>query len=439
MQSPFHTEAPEKVREVPEVAPAKSRHGDGPLEIFLSVLFLALLGLMVWGCTQVFLDPTAHYPYHTIDRSEPVQQPSADGSQTGSESSSSDSSSTAESTSTNLQPVTQLASNTGVSGTDVPGWDTAVARFGDHELTNQQFILYYWDVFYNLYGSFGQELFSMLNITAPFDQQTLDGIQSWHQYFSEMAVDTWMQTMRLCDEADKAGFALSDAELEYLSASVDAIDNYLQEGQTRNDYLQQMFDPCVTEDAYREYNQSLALAQSYANNRYLEIYEENYDETLPLTYCVNVRHILLQAEDSTNANSMAAAKKQAEDLYAQWQQDPTEDNFIALATEHTQDPGSQETGGLYEDVYPGEMVTNFNDWCFDESRQPGDHGIVETEYGYHIMYFVGDSETVYEDPNDAVAGPLYDAWLDELFAVEDLENLSANAVFTEKAQLPAAE
>ena len=43
------------------------------------------------------------------------------------------------------------------------------------------------------------------------------------------------------------------------------------------------------------------------------------------------------------------------------------------------------------------MVTNFNDWCFDESRQAGDTGIVESDYGYHVMYYVGDSETTYRD------------------------------------------
>ena len=41
------------------------------------------------------------------------------------------------------------------------------------------------------------------------------------------------------------------------------------------------------------------------------------------------------------------------------------------------------------------MVQTFNDWCFDESRQPGDSGIVETDYGYHIMYFSGRCEHAY--------------------------------------------
>lgn len=68
--------------------------------------------------------------------------------------------------------------------------------------------------------------------------------------------------------------------------------------------------------------------------------------------------------------------------------DRTEDSFAALATANTEDTGSKETGGLYEDVKPGDMVTEFNDWCFDESRKPGDVGMVETTYGYHIMYYV---------------------------------------------------
>ena len=36
------------------------------------------------------------------------------------------------------------------------------------------------------------------------------------------------------------------------------------------------------------------------------------------------------------------------------------------------------------------MVEAFNDWLFDPKRKPGDSGIVQTNYGFHIMYFVGD-------------------------------------------------
>lgn len=66
-----------------------------------------------------------------------------------------------------------------------------------------------------------------------------------------------------------------------------------------------------------------------------------------------------------------------------------------MANENSSDPGSNTNGGLYEDVYPGQMVETFNDWCFADGRQPGDYGIVKTDYGYHIIFFVGAGDEIY--------------------------------------------
>ena len=139
-------------------------------------------------------------------------------------------------------------------------------------------------------------------------------------------------------------------------------------------------------------------------NGYYAVYfvERNDNEVL----LQNVRHILAKFEGGTtdeNGNTTysdeekAAAKEAAEAIYEEWKSgDATEDSFAALANEKSDD-GDGTTGGLYEDVYPGQMVTNFNDWCFDESRKAGDTGIVETEYGCHILYYVGASEQSYRE------------------------------------------
>lgn len=113
---------------------------------------------------------------------------------------------------------------------------------------------------------------------------------------------------------------------------------------------------------------------------------------------VNVRHILIAPEtdeedaDVTTATDeqWTAAYDQARELLASW--DGTEDGFAALATENSTDTGSTENGGLYEDVVTGQMVNSFSAWCFDDSRKAGDTGIVRSEYGYHIMYFVGEND-----------------------------------------------
>ena len=51
---------------------------------------------------------------------------------------------------------------------------------------------------------------------------------------------------------------------------------------------------------------------------------------------------------------------------------------------------TSDSSVFYYGVAPGEMVTEFNDWMFDNSRVEGEVSYVKTEYGYHVMYYVGD-------------------------------------------------
>lgn len=118
---------------------------------------------------------------------------------------------------------------------------------------------------------------------------------------------------------------------------------------------------------------------------------------------VSVRHILLSTQDTSSGEALsdeeiAKKKATADDVLKKFNEsDKSEDSFAALAYEYTEDTGSSSTGGLYEHIYPGQMVTEFNDWCFDESRKAGDVEMVETDYGYHIIYFVENDNADYYD------------------------------------------
>lgn len=112
---------------------------------------------------------------------------------------------------------------------------------------------------------------------------------------------------------------------------------------------------------------------------------------------VSVRHILIAPEtDDENTSATNATDEQwndaynkARDILNEWKSgEATEDSFADLVADNTSDTGSQSTGGLYENVITGQMVNPFSVWCFDSSRKAGDTGIVKTELGYHIMYFV---------------------------------------------------
>lgn len=100
----------------------------------------------------------------------------------------------------------------------------------------------------------------------------------------------------------------------------------------------------------------------------------------------NVRHILIES-DEENEEKLA----EAEAVLNEWKSEAaTEESFAEMADKYSSDTAA---GGLYENVYKGQMVTEFNDWIYDEARKPGDTEIVFSEsYGYHIIYFVGEGE-----------------------------------------------
>ncbi len=110
---------------------------------------------------------------------------------------------------------------------------------------------------------------------------------------------------------------------------------------------------------------------------------------------VDVRHILLSfLEDPSDTTStptdkqIAAAKASADEIYKQWQAgDKTEDSFAALAKEKSKDTGSAQDGGLITGITASSSyVESFLEWCFADNRKVGDHGIIESSYGYHIMF-----------------------------------------------------
>lgn len=170
---------------------------------------------------------------------------------------------------------------------------------------------------------------------------------------------------------------------------------------------------------------------------YVVVFDGTNDNTFQLK---NVRHLLVKFEGGTYNSSTgtttyteaekAAAKTEAQKLLAQWEQgDKTEESFADLAAQHTDD-GNGDVGGLYEDIYPGQMVEPFETWCYDAERKHGDYGLVETTYGWHIMFFSGDSETTFRDymiTQELIAKDM-DKWYEELVKSIELTELDTSYV-----------
>ena len=114
---------------------------------------------------------------------------------------------------------------------------------------------------------------------------------------------------------------------------------------------------------------------------------------------VDVRHILIMptADETTGEvtdEAWAASEAEAQKILDEWKSGAADEAFFAeLANTYTHDGNDADydgepDGGLYTEVYEGQTVEPFENWCFDESRVAGDTGLVQTTYGWHVMYFV---------------------------------------------------
>ncbi len=136
------------------------------------------------------------------------------------------------------------------------------------------------------------------------------------------------------------------------------------------------------------------------------------------------RHILIKVNpDGENgeisASAITAARDKANEIFAEWQQDPTEDNFAALADEYTDDTGSAGKGGLYSDNKLGSLVPEIESWLFSGNNKPGDTSIIyvnSASYsGYHIVYYVGEGEQYnLKLADNLLRNDDYSSWLENL-------------------------
>lgn len=145
------------------------------------------------------------------------------------------------------------------------------------------------------------------------------------------------------------------------------------------------------------------------NAKYIYIVLKTSKASVEEDETYTVRHILVAPESGSNSSSStsekaeytdeqwAAAKKKADSILAKFNKtDKSEYEFAKLAEQYSTDSASTSSGsndsfgGLYESVTLGQMVPDFEKWSIDDSRKYGDTGIVKSDYGYHIMFFIND-------------------------------------------------
>ena len=310
--------------------------------------------------------------------------------------------------------------------------DVVVAKIGDRELTNSQLQVYYRMQIQSFLTENSAYLsYYKLDLSKPLSEQTCygDETKTWEQYFLETALLTWQNQQAMVLLAEENAFDTSSHEDE-LAKLPELMQQQAEQGgyDDTQAMLREVFgESCDLED-YSYYLRLLTLGGAFYETKVQEM--SPTDEEMEAFYTENlaafeesgitkesglnstVRHILIEPEsiatddaaDATDATDPTADTQteqaaeldwdgclaKAESILNEWKNgEATEEKFAELANTHSADGGSNTTGGLYSNVNVNAgFVEPFTAWATDSERKTGDTGIVKTEFGYHIMYFV---------------------------------------------------
>lgn len=302
--------------------------------------------------------------------------------------------------------------------------ENAAATVDGYTLTNGQLQIYYWMQFYDLVeNNYDYVLANGLDVFSPLDGQVKseqDG--TWQDFLLKNALEMWHRYQTLAILAENAGMELD----EQFQKGLDEIPAKLEEDAKNSGYESaeemlhdQMGAGCNVDD-YVTYLRTYYLGYQYFSQEFdklsptdeqIEAYFTEHEQKFTSSgikkdgsRLASVRHILLRPEDGTTDASgettytdeqWEACRAEAQALYDEWLAGKAdEESFSALAKEHSAD-SSASNGGLIPNFASGRMVKEFNDWSFDESRAYGDHALIKTEFGYHLMYFVSATDTWY--------------------------------------------
>ena len=173
-------------------------------------------------------------------------------------------------------------------------------------------------------------------------------------------------------------------------------------GMNINEYLQSYYGPTANTDVLRTALQRYELA-NLAQKTYVAEYKfADGEDMLPTVYHVLFPTIDLTTREALSEEDVATAKKNAEELLS------ASKTLEELKTngEQAKTDGKAAECAQYT-VQHGQMVQPFEDWCFAK-HEVGEMGIVETQFGYHVMCYVGQEQATDEQKKELALSKMQD-------------------------------
>lgn len=279
-------------------------------------------------------------------------------------------------------------------------------RFGGVTVSVAEYNLVYNNTiisFVTQYNTYLEQL--GLDIEKPLTSQPSyeDPDKTWAELFHGNTIDALTYGSTLYAEALARGIALSDEERARIDTSIEGLrDTAEASSMSLSSYLAKYYGKGVTENTVRRYIEKNFYVNAMHQALDSEIavtaadVDAEYAANADAYQLANLRNAYVAAEVNESGvlgeGAMDAAKARAEEFLSRIS---GEASFNELAAEYS----DEMYKSYYEEDPDASLVSNLaksgiteapvSDWIFSADRKPGDTGIVASEGGYYVFYFIG--------------------------------------------------
>ncbi len=158
-----------------------------------------------------------------------------------------------------------------------------------------------------------------------------------------------------------------------------------------------------------QYLQKVIIDKVTLSDAKARSYYKEHSESFKTPEMIRARHILIKTDPSATDEEKKKIKARAEEILEKLKKG---EDFAKLASEVSEDPGTKAKGGDLDFFPKGTMIPAFEEAAF--SLKPGEmSGLVETEYGYHIIKLEEKKDAVLE-PYEKIKEKVKDQALQEM-------------------------
>lgn len=232
-------------------------------------------------------------------------------------------------------------------------------------------------------------------------------------YMGEQVIFDLQGEAFLLDYAQKNNLEVDEEILQKIEDTfTDTEKTAAEYGMTLDEYLQAWYGPDANVEGMRSVLQRYELINLSMKHYVDEYHFEEGETLLPIVYHVLFPTISLETYETLSDEEVATAKQRAEELC----NSVTDLDDLQTKSEASINAGEAVEARQYT-VQLGQMVKEFEDWCFAD-HNVGDCDVVETKYGFHVIYFVGKEEAS-EEQRAEIAYKQFQAEMDEAVVSED--------------------